>query len=309
MKRRYGWMANAMLAAAVCGAIGRAAPQARADISPPSFDGGPGTGPVDTGEGASNVRPRIFDQVGIDQHLNGQLPLDLKFQDEYGRTVKLGDYVGKRPIILTFVQYNCPMLCTIVLNDLCRTINALPLKAGQDYDLLTISFDPREQSNLAAKKKAIYLSQLAQQNLDGAWHFLCGSQDSINRATQAAGFRYVYDAKLDQFIHPSGIMVLTSDGRFSKYFYGLEYSTRDLQLALNEANQSEIGSLSEAILIPCFHYNPTTGRYDLAVANLLKVAGGLTVLCLGGFVAIQFRKGPPMVKDPPETSDGGNASA
>jgi protein SCO1 len=259
-----------------------------ADDSPPRFD----TGSLDNGPSANNARPRILDQVGIDQHLNGQLPMDAVFTDETGRSARLGDFFNKRPVVLQILQFNCQNLCTMELNGMCRTASACPLQPGTDYDIMTISFDPTETPQIGASKKQIYVSQINKDGVAGAWHFLTGSPDSIKAVTQAAGFRYAYDATNKQYVHSGALFILTPDGRLSKYLYltAGEYSPNDLRLAVADAGASKIGSLSDEILLFCFHYDPDTGRYTLAVRNLLRLFGGITVLALGTFMFLQFRR-------------------
>jgi len=257
--------------------------------TPPSFDGGPGA-PA-TGGTSLNIKSQILQKVGIEQRLGAQIPPDANFVDSDGNPVKLSDYFGKRPIILMFVQYNCPMLCTPALNDLCRAMNAMVLDPGTDYDVLTISFNPSETTKLAFMKKRIYCSQIAKSDMaKKAWHFLTGSQDQIQRVTQAAGFHFYWDAANKQYVHVTGLMILTPQGKVSKYFYGLEYSPLDLRLAIADADRSHIGSLATELLLYCCEYDPQTGKYDFAVKNLLRLGGSLTLAILAGFVTLQFAR-------------------
>jgi protein SCO1/2 len=207
--------------------------------------------------------------------------------------VKLGDYFGKshRPIILTLVYYKCPMLCTMVLNELVRTMNGMPaLTAGKDFDVLSVSFDPKETPDLAAAKRTQYLHEYGKRGELGGWHFLVGSEDSIKQLTRAVGFRYAWDPKFQQYAHASGLMILTPEGKVARYFYGVDYVPKDVRLALVEASDNKIGSPVEQIMLYCFHYDPSTGRYSLAVTNLLKVAATITMLALGGFIWINVRR-------------------
>ena len=239
------------------------------------------------------TRPAILTDVGIDQKLGAQVPLDLVFRDHTGKEVKLGDYFGKshRPVILTLVYYKCPMLCTMVLNDVVRTMNGLStLTAGKDYDVLSVSFDPKETPALAAAKRAQYLHEYGSRGALGGWNFLVGPPDSIKKLTDAVGFRYAWDPKFQQYAHASGLMILTPDGRVSRYFYGLDYSVFDVRLSLVEAASEKIGTPVEQVLLYCFHYDPATGRYSLAITNLLKVAAALTLAILGGFLFVNFRR-------------------
>jgi protein SCO1/2 len=239
------------------------------------------------------TRPAVLDEVGIDQKLGVQVPGDLVFRDETGRDVKLGDYFGKshRPIILTLVYYKCPMLCTMVLNELVRTMNGMStLTAGKDFDVLSVSFDPKETPDLAAAKRTQYLHEYGKRGELGGWHFLVGSEDSIKQLTRAVGFRYAWDPKFQQYAHASGLMILTPEGKVARYFYGVDYVPKDVRLALVEASDNKIGSPVEQIMLYCFHYDPSTGRYSLAVTNLLKVAATITMLALGGFIWINVRR-------------------
>jgi protein SCO1/2 len=236
------------------------------------------------------ARPSILDGVGIDQKLNAQIPGDLDFRDETGREVHLSDYFGKRPMVLTLVYFQCPMLCTMVLNDVLRTINAMPENVGKDFDILTISFDPADTPDAASRKKSTYVAQYHRPDGAAGWHFLTGAPDSIATLTSTAGFRYVWDAKNQMFAHASGIMVLTPDGRISKYFYGIDYAPTDLRLALVEASGGKIGGTTDQFLLYCFHYDPTTGKYGLAIDRALKAGGVLTVVVLGSLMLVMIRR-------------------
>ncbi|HZL33796.1 MAG TPA: SCO family protein [Tepidisphaeraceae bacterium] len=232
-----------------------------------------------------NTKPSILRDVGIDPHLGGAIPADLVFRDEAGRPVKLGSYFGKRPIILTLVYYQCPMLCTMVLNDLTRTMTSLPQNCGEQFEVLTISFDPRETPELAAKKKEQYLRAYRRPGAEQGWHFLTGSQDSITRLTQAAGFRYVWDGPHNVWAHASGIVILTPEGKIARYFFGIDYAPTDLRLALLEAGEKKISpSTGDRILSYCFHYDPTTGKYGLMVMRLIQTGGVITLVLLGGSI-------------------------
>jgi protein SCO1/2 len=233
---------------------------------------------------AQTANPPVLNDVGIDQHLDAQVPPDLTFKDENGATVQLGQYfTGKRPIILTLVYYKCPMLCTMVLNDLNRVMGAMPMKLGEQFDIVTVSFDPTETPELAAGKKAAYVHSFASPHAKEGWHFLTGDADSIKKLTQTVGFRYVWDDKWKQYAHASGIMVLTPDGKISKYFYGVEYSAQDLRLALTEASNGKVGSLADVTLLYCFHYDPTTGKYSLIVTRVVQLGAVLTIGTIGAF--------------------------
>jgi protein SCO1 len=233
-------------------------------------------------------------QVGVDQKLNQEIPLSLVFHDEAGRAVRLGDYFGKRPVILTPAYFQCPMLCTLVLNDVTRAMRSMPLTLGADYEVVTVSFNPRETPELAASKKRSYIESLgAKKGSPAGWHFLTGGPAEIKQLMNAIGYRYAYDAKTDQYAHASAIMVLTPEGRLAKYFYGLDYAPRDLRLALVEASHEQIGSPADQILLFCFHYNPITGKYTVAVENALRVGGVAIVLAMAALFMVLRRRGAP----------------
>lgn len=239
---------------------------------------------------AQTSRPAVLRDVGIDQKLNTQVPLDLEFRDESGRKVRLSEYFDDKPVILTLVYYRCPMLCTLSLNGLVKTMRPLGFTAGKEFTILTISFDPREGPELAAEKKANYLKSYDRPEAAQGWYFLVGDEESIRRLAETVGFRYAYDEATDQFAHASGLILLTPRGRISKYFYGIEYSSNDLRLGLTEASQNKIGSLAEQILLFCYHYDPTTGKYGLAITNIIRLLGLMTLLALGWFVFRSLRR-------------------
>jgi protein SCO1 len=253
------------------------------DGGPPRFD----SSALNAGQSTLNVKPQILNNVGIDQKLDAQLPLDTPFTDESGRAVKLGDFFGQRPVMITIVQFSCQNLCTLELNGLCRALNSCALQPGKDYELVTISFDPRESTEAAAGKKRIYQYQVNKDGIAGAWHFLTGSPESIKKITEAIGFRYVYDAAHDQYVHSAALMIATPDGRMSKYLYGAEFEPNDIRLSVADADQSKVGSLSEEFLLYCFHYDPVTGKWTVAVRNLLRAGAVLTLGAVGSFVGIQ----------------------
>ena len=229
-------------------------------------------------------------KVGIDQDLNAQVPLNLSFHDEQGKTVALGDYLRGKPLILSFVYFHCPLLCPEVLRGMTTALPLLKFKPGKDYDVLTVSFDPKDTPKDALKEKAEQLHNLgraAQQN----WHFLTGEEASIEALTRAVGFHYKYDPASKQFYHATAIMLLTPEGKVSKYFYGVEYNPTDLRLGLVQASNHKIGTLVDAVLLLCCQYNPNTGKYDFFVSRLLAIAGAVTVLVLGGILVFLFRSG------------------
>ncbi len=235
-------------------------------------------------------RPAPLKRVGIDQKLDSQVPLDLQFKDETGKTVKLGDYFGKRPVILAPVYYECPMLCTQILNGLVRSLKAVTFNPGQEFEVVVFSFDARDTSALAAAKKESYLKRYDRNGTAAGWHFLTGDLDSIKTLTNAIGFRYVWDAHTNQFAHASGVMVLTPQGRVSKYFYGIDYASKDIRLGLIEAAKNKIGTPVDQLLLFCFHWDAATGKYTATAMNILRTAAGATILLLGGFVIIMLRR-------------------
>ena len=233
---------------------------------------------------SADTMPSALRGVGLDQKLGTQVPLDLGFRDEQGDPVSLERYFGARPVILALVYYECPMLCSLQLSGLVRSLRALTLNPVEDFEVVTISFDPGETPAVAAQKKAAYLERYARAGAEAGWHFLTGAQESIRPLTEAVGFRYAYDPETDEYSHAAGIVVLTPEGRISRYFYGIEYPARDLRLGLVEASDHQIGSFVDQALLFCFHYDPLEGKYNLAIMNGLRVGGLATVLILGGFV-------------------------
>ena len=238
--------------------------------------------------GADPVGP--LSRVSIEQRLDSQLPLDTEFRDESGKTVKLGDYFGKRPVILALVYYQCPMLCTQILNGVVRAAKILTFTPGQEYDVIALSFDAREGPADAAAKKAVYMRDFGHPETAHAWHFLTGRVDQIKRVTDAVGFNYVWDVHTAQFAHASAVYILTPQGKLSKYFYGIEYSPKDMRLALVEASQNKIGNPVDRILLYCYHFDPKAAKYTPYALALLRAAGAATVLIFGGFVFISLRR-------------------
>jgi protein SCO1/2 len=239
---------------------------------------------------SSNEKPTLLNEIGFDQKLGNALPLDAPFVDETGAPVRLGDYFGKRPVVLTLVYFDCPMLCTISLNGLTSALEILPFEPGREFELVSISFDPKEHPAQAAAKKKLQLARYKEKGAGGAWHFLTGRQESIDLVTRAVGFRYVWDAETRQYAHPAGTVIATADGRVSRYLFGIEYSPKDLRLALVESGDGKIGGLVDQALLFCYQYNPHTGRYSAAIIGVIQVAAALTVLALGGFIFIMRRR-------------------
>ncbi len=244
----------------------------------------PASGPT------SGTTPPALQNVRFEQKLDAALPLDAVFRDEAGQAVKLGDYFGKRPVVLAFVYYECPMLCNQILNGLVSAIGVLDQTVGKDFDVVAISFDSRETPVMAAAKKASYLDRYARPGSDQGWHFLTGDDASIRRATDAAGFHFAWDEQTQQFAHASGIMVVTPDGRLARYLFGIEYPPRDLKFAMMESSAGRIGSVVDQVLLYCYHYEPATGSYSYSAMNAVRLGGAVTMVVLFGFIAISLRR-------------------
>jgi protein SCO1/2 len=242
------------------------------------------------GVAAETGLPPILRDVGFDQRLGAQVPLDLPFRDETGSTVTLRQYLGDKPLLLVPAYYECPMLCTLVLNGVVSALRALPFDIGREFRVVTVSFNPTETSELAAAKKANYLREYRRPGADAGWHFLVGDDSSIRPLLASIGFRYAWDEAAKQYAHASGIVVLTPAGRVSHYFYGVEFPPRDLRLAFVEASNERIGSVVDQLLLFCFHYDPATGRYSRVALNAVRVGGVLTMLALGTFVFVMLRR-------------------
>ena len=239
----------------------------------------------------ANERPAALREVGIDQKLNEQLPLDATFKDSDGNTVTLGQYFGKgRPVVLALVYFECPMLCTQVLNGLTGALETVTLNAGSDFDVIALSFDPREDSKIAKAKKIAYMGRYGRKGTEHGWHFLTGSDDQIKRVTNAVGFRYTFDEQIGQFAHGAAVTVLTPEGRVSRYLYGIDYGGRDMRFALVEASDGKIGTPVDRALLYCYHWDPTTGRYGFMAMNLLRGAGVMLILGLGTFIVVSLRR-------------------
>jgi len=243
----------------------------------------------EAGAPSSSV-PRALREIGFDQRIGESIPLDLVFRDERGASVRLADYFGRRPVVLVFAYYSCPMLCTLVVSGLTSALDVLSLQPGSDFEIVTVSFNPADTPASAAEKKAGYLERYKKTGAAGAWHFLTGDPPSIERLTKAAGFRYAWDAETKQFAHPSGVIVLTPDGRLARYLFGIEYGPRDLRYAIVEASEGRVGNAADALLLYCYHYDPMTGRYGFVVMRALRLAGGATVLALCAFIVVMVRR-------------------
>lgn len=261
------------------------APSAQAQLT-----GSPTPGYLTAPGAPSTSMPKPLSEIGFDQNIGQQLPLDATFRDEDGRTVTLGSFYGQRPVILGFVYYECPMLCTQVLNAIASTVTALSLDAGRDFELVLVSFDPRETPAQATAKKAEYLARYRRPGGENGWHFLTGDEPQIRRVTQAAGYRYTWDDQTQQFAHPTGIIVTTPDGRNARYLFGIEYGPRDVKFALVEASEGRVGSVVDSLLLYCYHYDPMTGRYGIYIMRALRIAGVTTVLFIGTFIVVMVRR-------------------
>jgi protein SCO1/2 len=244
--------------------------------------------PGNVGPSAATM-PAALQNVGFEPPLNGQMPLDLGFRDETGRDVQLRDYFGQKPVVLAFVYYNCPMLCDQVQQGVVGTLRMLSFNPGRDYEVVFVSFDSRETPGMAAEKKKTVLSHFRRPETASGWHFLIGSNESIAAATRAANFRFSFDAKSNLFAHASGVMVLTPDGRISRYFYGVEYPGRDMRLGLVDASAGKIGTPIDHVLLFCFHYDPAAARYSASIVKIIRLGGILTILCIVGGILI-FRR-------------------
>jgi protein SCO1 len=232
--------------------------------------------------------PAILGKVGITQNLNERIPPGLVFRDETGKSVRIGDFFEQRPIVLSLVYFDCPALCTEVLNGELRAMKAISLDLGKDFDAVTVSFEPKDTPALAKAKRDVYAGQYGRPGAAEHWHFLTGDQQSIDALTNAAGFHYAYDSSIRQYAHAAAILILTPDGRIDRYFYGVQYPARDVRLGLVEASQGRIGTLTDHALLYCYQYDPMTGKYGVVVMNVLRAAGGLTVLVLGIFMIVMF---------------------
>jgi protein SCO1/2 len=241
------------------------------------------------GEPAQAMPPALRN-IGFDQNIDQQLPLDATFVDDAGKAVTLGSFYGQRPVLLAFVYYTCPLLCTQVLNAMTATVSNLPLDAGKDFDLVIVSIDPKDTPAVAAAKKAEFVHRYKNPNAEAGWHFLTGTEPEIRRVANAAGFRYSWDEQTQQYAHPTGIIVTTTDGRMARYLFGLEFGPRDLKLALVDASQGKVGTIADQLLLYCYHYDPMTGRYGIYVMRVLRVAGVGTVLSIATFILVMLRR-------------------
>jgi protein SCO1/2 len=248
-----------------------------------------GLAPDDAGHPAK-AKPGLLKKIGIDQRLHQQVPLDLVFTDETGRDVPLGEFFGKRPVILALVYYECPMLCTQVLNGVVSALGVLTFDVGREYDVIAVSINPKETPGLAAQKKQAYLDRYKRPHTAAGWHFLTGKEENIQRLAAAVGFRYAFDEEIQQYAHGAGIEVLTPRGVVSKYFYGIEYSARDIKFGLIEASEERIGTAIDSVLLLCYHYDPATGKYGATAIAAVRIGAVATVLAFLTFLFVSLRK-------------------
>jgi protein SCO1/2 len=265
------------------------------------------------GENRGDQLPKVLKGVQVSQHLNQQLPMDAQFVDETGKTVRLGDYFGQKPAILTMVYYNCPMLCSEELDGLTGALEMVKLDPGKDFNVIVISIDPSEGPALAAKKKAFYLKRYGRPETASGWHFLTGQKPAIDAVSAATGYGYVRvpgpDGTLSQFAHASSIEVVTTDGKLAQYYLGVEYSPKDVLLGLIEASGNKIGSPVANILTYCYHYDPETNKHSLIVARVVQLGGMVTMASLGGFMFLMFRKDVQLARENALTKNGANNGA
>jgi len=232
----------------------------------------------------------VVSRVGFDQRLGERLPMGLRFRDDSGRDLTLGELFGRRPVIVAPVYYRCPMLCNQVLNGLTRSLKPLSLDAGKDFDVVAVSIDPSEAPELAARKKANYLERYDRPGTESGWHFLTGGESSIAELTRAIGFRYTYNPRTKLYAHAAGVVVATPDGRLARYFYGVDFPAKDLQAELIRARAGQIGSPIGRLLLLCYDYDAATGKYTLSILRLTRILGTATVAALGGFLFVMFRR-------------------
>ena len=239
---------------------------------------------------AATEKPGILSKIGIDQRLNHSVPLDLPFVDENGRAVKLGDYFGKRPVLLALVYYECPMLCTQVLNGVTGALKVLNFDVGREFDVVAVSINPKEGPGLASAKKQAYVERYGRPQTASGWHFLTGREENIRALANAVGFRYVYDEETKQYAHGAGVELLTPKGVIARYYYGIEYSPRDIRLGIVEASEERVGSPIDSVLLLCFHYDPATGKYGATAMTMVRVAAVVTMIVFAAFFFVAVRR-------------------
>jgi protein SCO1/2 len=276
---------SCLLLPAVCLLFTPASGQLGKDMQGPLYGQRPEFGRPEEG------LPKVLQKVGVDQKLGAQVPLDAVFRDENGAEVKLGQYFSRgKPVVLSLVYYECPMLCSQVLNGLLGSMKALTFTAGKEFDVVTVSFDAREKSEVARKKKETYLKSYGRAGAENGWRFLTGEQASIDALTNAVGFRYAWDESSKQFAHASVIILITPEGKVARYFFGVEYAPKEMRLGLVEASENKVGTLADALLLYCFHYDPTTGKYGLVVMNIIRLGGILTIVGIIGLLLLMRRQ-------------------
>jgi protein SCO1/2 len=266
-------------ALAACAALVAIAPPGRADPVP-----------GDEPRSPSGLTKRDLGDIGFDQRLGEALPLDAPFKDETGKDVKLGDEFGERPVVLALVYNECPMLCSLVLQGLVGSMRAIPEQPGKDFDVVALSFDPRDTVESARKKKELYVRRYDRPGTAAGFHFLTGDRASIDRVTKAVGFHYAFDPKTGQYAHPAGVLVLTKTGTVARYLFGAEFSPKDLDFSLTEASQGKVGSLATKLLLLCYHYDPIQGTYSASAMTAVRAGGALTLVALLGFMGISLRR-------------------
>ena len=240
---------------------------------------------------SASVKPPGLTNVAIEQKLNEQVSLGLTFRDETGKHVRIGDYLGKKPVILSLVYYRCPMLCSELLIGLESALKVVKFDVGKEFDVLTVSFDPKDTPETATAKKAEILKRYDRPGSEQGWHFLTGSQESIAALTKTVGFQYQYDPQTDQFAHAAAIMILTPEGKIARYYYGVEFPPKDLRLGLIEASENKIGNLADQVILYCYHYDPNTGKYNAIITRIIQLSGGVTIIGLGTVLLVLFRRG------------------
>ncbi len=271
---------NRTTALAITVALAAAAPARAQPLRPGSEEPGD----------PAKAKPGLLKQIGIDQRLNEQVPLDLRFKDETGRDVRLGEFFGKRPVVLALVYYECPMLCTQVLNGTVSALSVLTFDVGKEYDFVAVSINPKETPGLAAEKKKAYVARYKRPETADGWHFLTGQEDDIRRLAAAVGFRYAFDPDIQQYAHGAGIEILTPRGVVAKYFYGIEFSPRDLRFGLIEASDEHIGTVVDNALMLCYHYDPATGKYGASAIRAIRIGAVATVMAFLSFLFVSLRR-------------------
>jgi protein SCO1/2 len=270
-------------------------------LSVPVFAQVSSYGDKESGENAGDQLPQVLQKVGVSQHLNQQLPLDATFVDETGKQVKLGDYFGKHPALLSLVYYTCPMLCSEEMDGITSSLEMVKLTPGKDFDVVIISIDPSDTPEQAVKSKALYVKRYGRPETAAGWHFLTGQRPAIDAVTNAVGFGYVRvpgpDGKLSQFAHASSLEIVTPEGKLAQYYLGVEYSPKDILLGLIDASGNKIGSPVANILTYCYHYDPQTNKHSLIVARVVQVGGMITVAGLGGFMFLMFKKDVKLARE------------